>query len=144
MTLDHERLIDMVRADLGALVVGRICASDARLPVITLDANLEAAIVQGLHDPASGQPLIEPDLACTIGDHVAALLAERGGAQPLAMIVQPRARRPLASLLRLRAPGCLVLSINELPAAQPIEVVAVIGGSLPAPQPQSSHESLAA
>jgi flagellar biosynthesis protein FlhA len=109
--------------------------------VITLDAGLEAAIVQGLHDPASGQPVIEPDLARTIGEHVAALCAERA-AQPLALIVQPRARRALAALLKLRAPGCLVLSINELPAAQPIEVVAVIGGTLPAPQPEP--ETLAA
>jgi flagellar biosynthesis protein FlhA len=44
------------------------------------------------------------------------------------LIVQPRARRPLAALLRVRAPGCAVLSINELPAAQPIEVISVVGG----------------
>jgi flagellar biosynthesis protein FlhA len=144
VTLDHDRLIDLLRTDLGALVVGQICTPDARLPVVTLDANLESAIVQGLHDPVSGQPLVEPDLARTIGDHVAALMSERGHDRALAMIVQPRARRPLAGLLRLRAPGCLVLSINELPAAQPIEVVAVIGGTLPAPHPGSVDESLAA
>ncbi|MBC2665629.1 flagellar biosynthesis protein FlhA [Novosphingobium flavum] len=139
VTLDHERLVDMVRADLGALIVGRVCAPHERLPVLTLEARLEGAIVQGLHDPATGQPVIEPDLARAIGERVAAIVAERGpGAIPPALIVQPRARRALAALLRLRAPQCLVLSISELPPAQPIEVLAVIGGD-PAPAPALPH-----
>ncbi|MBX9644839.1 MAG: flagellar biosynthesis protein FlhA [Novosphingobium sp.] len=140
---DHDRLVELVRAELGTLIVGRICAPGERLPVLTLDAQLEAAIVQGLSDPSTGQPVIEPDLARNIGERVAELVAERGaGAQPLALIVQPRARRALAALLRLRAPSCAVLSIAELPAAQPIEVVAVIGApALPQPSPVSEPES---
>ncbi len=153
-TQDHDRLVELVRADLGGLIVGRICGPAERLPVITLDAQLEAAIVQGLHDPATGQPVIEPDLARNIGEHIAGLAEQRGpGAPPLALVVQPRARRALAALLRLRAPSCLVLSIAELPASQPIEVIAVVGGAQPAPTalphnpPEVAHsqvESMAA
>ncbi|MFA7604632.1 MAG: flagellar biosynthesis protein FlhA [Novosphingobium sp.] len=148
-TVEHDRLIDLLRADLGALIVGRICGPGERLPVITLDARLENMIVQGMQDPTTGQPVIEPDLARTIGEHVAGLIAQRGaGAPPIALIVQPRARRALAALLRLRAPGCLVLSIAELPAAQPIEVIDVVGAQSPAPGlPQPDYidsESLAA
>ena len=150
-TLDHDRLVELVRAELGGLIVGRICAPGERLPVLTLDAQLEAAIVQGLTDPATGQPVIEPDLARNIGEHVASLIAQRGpSAPPLALIVQPRARRALAALLKLRAPSCLVLSIAELPVSQPIEVVAVIGGpaptpaALPHPDNLSEAESIAA
>ncbi len=134
-TLEHERLVELLRSDLGALIVGRICAPHERLPVVTLDASLEGMIVQGLHDPGTGQPVIEPDLARTIGERIAALIAARGpSAQPLALIVQPRARRALAALLKLRAPSCLVLSISELPPAQPIDVIEVIGGE-PLPSP---------
>lgn len=150
-TLDHEKLVDLLRADLGGLIVGRVCAPNERLPVITLDASLEAAIVQGLHDPSTGQPVIEPDLARTIGESIAALIAERGpSAIPLALVVQPRARRALAALLKLRAPACLVLSISELPPAQPIEVITVIGGhrpqapGLPSPDHTQDLESMAA
>jgi flagellar biosynthesis protein FlhA len=150
-SLEHERLVELVRAELGALLVGRICAPGKRLPVLTLDAQLETAIVQGMQDPSTGQPVIEPDLARGIGDYVAALAAERGpSAATLALVVQPRARRALAALLRSRAPSCLVLSIAELPASQPIEVIGVIGGEppvLPAPpssQPLQQNESLAA
>jgi flagellar biosynthesis protein FlhA len=134
-TTDHDRLVDMLRADLGAMLVGAICAPDERLPVITLAAELEEMVVGGLHDPSSGQIVIEPDLARSIGERIALIVAQRAGASPPALIVQPRARRALAALLQLRAPGCTVLSINELPAAQPIEVIAVVGGdSEPAPQ----------
>ncbi|HEX8057423.1 MAG TPA: flagellar biosynthesis protein FlhA, partial [Novosphingobium sp.] len=128
-TTDHDRLVELLRADLGTLIVGRNCGPGDRLPVITLDAQLENMIVQGMQDPTTGQPVIEPDLARSIGEHIAGLIAQRGpGAIPLALIVQPRARRALASLLKLRAPSCLVLSIAELPAAQPIEVIDVVGG----------------
>ncbi len=131
---EHDRLIELVRSELGGMIVGRICGPAQRLPVLTLDAQLEAAIVQGLSDPVTGQPVIEPDLARGIGEHVAALVGERGAAAPpMALVVQPRARRALAALLRMRAPAVLVISIAELPPAQPIEVVAVIGGPAPPP-----------
>jgi flagellar biosynthesis protein FlhA len=150
-TLEHERLVELVRAELGTLLVGRICSPGQRLPVLTLDAQLESAIVQGMQDPSTGQPVIEPDLARGIGDYVAALVAERGpSAAPPVLVVQPRARRALAALLRPRVPACLVLSIAELPASQPIEVIGVIGGEPPAvsapssSQPLQQSESLAA
>jgi flagellar biosynthesis protein FlhA len=131
-TTDHERLVDLLRADLGGMLVARVCGPTDRLPVLTLDAALEGMIVQGMHDPVTGQPVIEPDLARSIADRIAAIIAERGpAAPPVALIVQPRARRAVAALLRLRAPQCAVLSISELPPSQPIEVIDVIGGEQP-------------
>ena len=135
-TTEHDRLVELVRAELGAMIVGRLCGPGERLPVVTLDARLEGAIAQGLVDPASGQPLVEPELARSISERIAALLATRqaelgNSAIPPALIVQPRLRRALAALLRLRAPGCPVLSIAELPESQPVEVIAVIGGDPP-------------
>ena len=76
-------------------------------------------------DPATGQPLIEPDCGAMIAGRVNECIEEAQG--PVALIVQPPARRALASLLRQRASRCQVLSINELPATQPVEVIAVIG-----------------
>lgn len=134
-TVEHDRLVELVRADLGALIVGRICPPHERLPVVTLDAGLEGSIVQGMQDPVTGQPVIEPDLARMIGETIAALAEARGpGAIPLTLVVQPRARRALAALLRMRAPSCLVISIAELPATQPIEVVDVVGAPPPVNQ----------
>ena len=128
-TTDHDRLIDMIRSDIGAMIVGQVCGPDERLPVITLAAELEEMVVGGMQDPTTGQVIIEPDLARSLGERIAAIVAGRiPGEGPPALVVQPRARRPMSALLKLRAPGCLVISINELPVAQPIEVIAVIGG----------------
>jgi len=139
-TTDFDRLVDMLRADLGALLVGAICAPNERLPVLTLAAELEEMVLGGMHDPVSGQVLIEPDLARSIGERIAQLIAERPLGSSPALIVQPRARRPLAALLKLRAPSCTVLSINELPPAQPIEVIAVIGGEDARTPPDAAPE----
>jgi flagellar biosynthesis protein FlhA len=140
-TADFDAVIDAVRSDLAARMVARIAAPDEPLKVVTLDAGLESAILGGMIDPATGQPLIEPDCGAMIQREVNAIAdAERG---PIALIVQPPARRALAALLKLRAPRCLVLSINELPANQPIAVVGVIGGAPEAPA-LSAPEGIAA
>jgi len=143
-TTDHERLVDLLRASLGGLIVARVCGPADRLPVLTLEAGLEQMIVQGMQDPVTGQPVIEPDLARSIAERVCAIIAARGpAAPPVALIVQPRARRAVAALLRLRAPQCAVLSISELPPSQPIEVIDVIGGETP-DQTAMQPEELAA
>ena len=130
-TTDFDAVIDAVRADLSPRLVARIAGPDEALKVVTLDAGLEGAILGGMIDPATGQPLIEPDCGAMILREVNAVAdAEKG---PVALIVQPPARRALAGLLRHRAPRCLVLSIAELPAAQPIAVVGVIGAAPEAP-----------
>ena len=133
-TTDHDKLVDLVRANLGGLLVSRICGPSERRAVLTLDGALEQMIVGGMHDPVTGQPVIEPDLSRSIAERIAAIIAERGpAAPPVALIVQPRARRALAALLRARAPQCAVLSISELPPSQPIEVIEVVGAAEPDP-----------
>ncbi|WP_152435680.1 flagellar biosynthesis protein FlhA [Erythrobacter sp. THAF29] len=129
-TQEFDALIDAVRADLGARLVARICGPGEPLKVATLDAGLESAILGGMSDPATGQPLIEPDCGSMIARRINEMIEEAGG--PITLIVQPPARRSLAALLRQRARQCLVLSINELPATQAVEVVGVIGETEPA------------
>ena len=122
---DFDAVIDAVRADLSQRLVARIAAPGEPLKVITLDAGLESAILGGMTDPATGQPLIEPDCGGMIVREAGRIADAEGG--PIALIVQPPARRALTALLKVRSPRCLVLSIAELPAAQPIAVVGVIG-----------------
>jgi flagellar biosynthesis protein FlhA len=126
-TGDFDAVIDAVRADMAARLVARIAAPGENLKVVTLDAGLEAAILGGMIDPATGQPLIEPDCGSMIVREAGRIADAEGG--PIALIVQPPARRALASLLKARCPRCLVLSIAELPAGQPIAVVGVIGAA---------------
>ena len=139
-TTDFDALVDHIRADMGSWLVGQICSPNETLGVLTLDAGLEGAILGGMKDPATGQPVIEPDCARMISDKVAQHLEAQADGRSLALIVQPPARRALASLLRQRAPACLVLSIAELPPTQSVEVVAVIGGEAPQAPPQIENQ----
>lgn len=140
-TTDFDAVIDAVRTDLAARLVARIAGPDEPLKVVTLDAGLEGAILGGMLDPVTGQPLIEPDCGAMILREINAMAdAERSA---IALIVQPPARRALAALLKLRSPRCLVLSIAELPATQPIVVVGVIGAAVEAPA-LSAPEGIAA
>lgn len=132
-THDFDAVIDAVRADLGARLIARIAAPGEPLKVATLDAGLEGAILGGMVDPATGQPLIEPDCGTMIVREINRLADAEKGA--IALIVQPPARRALAALLKQRAPRCLVLSIAELPPTQPIAVVGVIGDTPPPAPP---------
>lgn len=141
-TQDFDALIDAVRTDLGARLVARICGPGERLKVVTLDAALETAILGGMIDPSSGQPLIEPDCGAMIVAEVGRAIEEAGG--PVALVVQPPARRALAGLLRQRARSALVLSINELPVTQRVEVVMVIGAREEPAQLEAPQEELAA
>ncbi len=128
---EFDAVIDAVRAELGGRLTARIAPPGEPLKVATLDAGLEGAILGGMIDPATGQPLIEPDCGGMIVREVNRMADAQGGA--IALIVQPPARRALAALLRPRAPRCLVMSIAELPAAQPIAVIGVIGAPDEAP-----------
>lgn len=144
---EFDAVIDAVRADLGGRLTARIAQPGDVLNVVTLDAGLEGAILGGMIDPATGQPLIEPDCGGMIVREINRIADAEGG--PIALIVQPPARRALAALLKPRAPRCLVLSITELPATQPIAVVGVIGGAdeapaLNAPQSAPHPQELAA
>ena len=127
-TSDFDPLIDAVRADMGARLVARICPPGEALKVVTLDAGLEGAILGGMSDPATGQPLIEPECGDMIVAQISAVLEEVN--TPVALIVQPPARRALTRLLKQRASRCAVLSINELPASQAVDVVGLIGGEM--------------
>jgi flagellar biosynthesis protein FlhA len=123
-TQDFGELVDAVRADLGTWIVGQICRPGELLNVATLEASLESAILGGMVDPSTGQPMIDPDCGKMIAETMNEAVAKTGG--PVALIVQPPARRAIASLLKTRVPQALVLSIQELPASQGVEVVAVI------------------
>ena len=70
--------------------------------------KLAMQMLAGITDPATGNPVIEPDCARAISAQVQALAAQYD--RPVALIVQPPVRRPLAALLRSRADSVLVLS----------------------------------
>lgn len=148
-TSDFNDLVDHVRIDMGGWIVGRICPPGETLKVATLEAPLEGALLGGVIDPATGQPVIDPGCAKVIATELARLVEQEHAS--IALIVQPPLRRALTVCLKSRVPQAVVLSINELPATQAVEVLSIIGQhdeeaqTLPEPAPNNANvEALAA
>ncbi len=127
-TLDGDEIVELIRPQLGALIIQKLCGVREPLRVMTLDGQLEALLGQAMRADPSRRNAIEPDLGRRIVDalsHAAQpLMAE---AMPFALVVQPAIRVAIRKLVRTCLPDTPVLSFFEVPEDKAVEVVAVIG-----------------
>ncbi|WP_431469292.1 flagellar biosynthesis protein FlhA [Sphingosinithalassobacter sp. LHW66-3] len=134
-TPDAEEIIELIRPELGALIIQKLCGVREPLRVMTLEGQLEALLGQAVRADGSNRHTIEPDLGQRIAQalsHAAApLIAE---AKPFVLVVQPSIRRAIRKLVKSVLPDTPVMSFFEVPEEKPVEVVAVIGApeALPA------------
>jgi flagellar biosynthesis protein FlhA len=132
---DPEELIELIRPDLGALIVQKLCGVREPLRVMTLEGQLEALLGQAVRSDPARRHAIEPDLGRRIADAMqraaAPLVAE---ARPFALVVQPSIRIAMRKLVKTILPDTPVMSFFEVPEDKSVEVVAVIGApeALPA------------
>ncbi len=127
-TLDPEEILELIRPDLGPLIIQRLCGMREPLRVMTLEGQLEALLGQAVRSDPAKRHTIEPDLGRRIADalqHAAGpLIAE---AKPFALVVQPSIRIAIRKLVRTVLPDTPVMSFFEVPEDKAVEVVAVIG-----------------
>ena len=131
-TQDADEIIELIRPDLGALIIQKLCGVREPLRVMTLEGQLEGLLGQAMRADTARRHVIEPDLGRRIVDALQRaaqpLVAE---AKPFALVVQPAIRVAIRKLVRTCLPDTPVLSFFEVPEEKAVEVVAVIG----APQP---------
>lgn len=134
-TLDPEEIVELIRPELGALIIQKLCGVREPLRVMTLEGQLEALLGQAVRSDPSRRHSIEPDLGRRIADALQRaaqpLVAE---AKPFALVVQPSIRVAIRKLVRTVLPDTPVMSFFEVPEEKAVEVVAVIGApeALPA------------
>jgi flagellar biosynthesis protein FlhA len=134
-TQDPDELLELVRPQLGALIIQKLCGVREPLRVMTLEGQLEGILGQAMRADGGRRHVIEPDLGRRIVDALQRaaqpLIAE---AKPFALVVQPAVRVAIRKLVRTVLPDTPVLSFFEVPEEKTVEVVAVIGaaGALPA------------
>ncbi|TPG15665.1 flagellar biosynthesis protein FlhA [Sphingomonas oligophenolica] len=136
---DAEEIIEMIRPDLGALIIQKLCGVREPLRVMTLEGQLEGLLGQAMRNDTSRRHVIEPDLGRRIVEalqQAAQPLIDE--AKPFALVVQPAIRIAIRKLVRTCLPDTPVLSFFEVPEEKSVEVVAVIGA------PQPAHQALAA
>ena len=127
-TQDADELIELIRPDLGGLIIGKLCGVREPLRVMTLEGGLEGLLGQAARADTSRRHIIEPDLGRRIVDALqgaaAPLIAE---AKPFVLVVQPAIRVAIRKLVRASLPDTPVMSFFEVPEEKAVEVVAVIG-----------------
>jgi flagellar biosynthesis protein FlhA len=142
---DAEEIIEMIRPDLGALIIQKLCGVREPLRVMTLEGQLEGLLGQAMRSDTSRRHVIEPDLGRRIVEalqQAAQPLIDE--AKPFALVVQPAIRIAMRKLVRTCLPDTPVLSFFEVPEEKPVEVVAVIGAANQAPQVGFTHQAMAA
>ena len=127
-TQDADEIVELIRPELGALIIQKLCGVREPLRVMTLEGQLEALLGQAMRNDPSRRQAIEPDLGRRIVDaltHAAQpLMAE---AKPFALVVQPSIRVAIRKLIKNYLPDTPVMSFFEVPEDKAVEVVAVIG-----------------
>jgi flagellar biosynthesis protein FlhA len=131
-----DEIIELIRPELGGLIIQKLCGVREPLRVMTLEGGLEGLLGQAMRaDP--GRHVIEPELGRRIVDAVSRaaqpLIDE---AKPFALVVQPSIRVAIRKLVKTCLPDTPVLSFFEVPEEKQVEVVAVIGAAQPA---QAGH-----
>ena len=134
-TQDADEIVELVRPELGALIIQKLCGVREPLRVMTLEGQLEGLLGQAMRADPSRRQVIEPDLGRRIVDALQRaaqpLLNE---AKPFALVVQPAIRVAIRKLVKTVLPDTPVMSFFEVPEDKAVEVVAVIGApeALPA------------
>jgi len=134
-TLDAEEILELIRPELGALIIQRLCGVREPLRVMTLEGQLEALLSQAVRSDPARRHTIEPDLGRRIAEALQRAAAPLiGEAKPFALVVQPAIRVAIRKLVKTILPDTPVMSFFEVPEDKAVEVVAVIGApeALPA------------
>ncbi|MFW2829599.1 flagellar biosynthesis protein FlhA [Sphingomonas sp. ID0503] len=127
-TVDAEELVELIRPELGSLIIQKLCGVHEPLRVMTLEGGLEQILGNAARSDPSHRHVIEPNLARRIIDAMTtAAQPQMERAQPFALVVQPAIRQSMRKLMKTCLPDTPVLSFFEVPDGKPVEVVAVIG-----------------
>lgn len=136
-TQEPRALTELVRARIGGLIVSALGNPALPLQLIALAPQLEGLLGQAQRVAPQSEHPFEPGLGQRLTEAVAAAASPALAAgAPLALVTQPETRRALSRLLR--PTGVPVLAFGELPEARAVEVIAVVGDGVMAPEQEES------
>lgn len=128
-TQDVDELTAAVRVALRRQITGQLTSFEQTLPVITLDAELEKLCLDSVTSENSGGLGIEPGLAERLYQSLAeSVQRQEVNGEPAVLLVSPKLRPWLASMVRHTIPLLKVLAYNEVAESKRLKVIANIGG----------------
>jgi flagellar biosynthesis protein FlhA len=128
-TQDPNLLQSQVRIALGRQIVQDIVGSNAELPVITLEPDIEKLLQGSLQGQgADGSVAIEPGLAERLQQRLAeSAKRQEASGDASVLMVAPQLRSTLARFTRATVPSMHVLAWNEIPDNRRVRLVAAVG-----------------
>jgi len=125
---DPEAMTSATRMALAHSIVQHINGTQADLPIITLDPELEQILLKTLQASGEGGASLEPGLAENMHRNLqdAAQRQEMSGESAI-LVVQAGLRGWISRFIRHAIPGLHVLSYNEIPDDKQIRIVANVG-----------------
>lgn len=125
---DPEAITSATRMALAHSIVQHINGTQADLPIITLDPELEQILLKTLQASGEGGASLEPGLAENMHKNLqdAAQRQEMSGESAI-LVVQAGLRGWISRFIRHAIPGLHVLSYNEIPDDKQIRIVANVG-----------------
>lgn len=125
---DPEAITASTRMALCNSIVQHLNGTQADLPIITLDPEMEQILLQALHATDDGSASLEPGLAENMHKNLqeAAQRQEMKGESSI-LVVQAGLRSWISRFIRHSIPGLNVLSYNEIPDDKQIKIVANVG-----------------
>lgn len=129
-TQDPIALTAAVRVALSKLIVQTINGSEAELPVITLDAQLEQMLLSSVQQQGEESGLVlEPGMAERLQNSLAATAAQQEmNGRPSVLLVAAPVRPLMAKFVRYGEHLIHVLSYQEIPENKKVTIVATVGG----------------
>lgn len=126
---DPVALTELVRAQLGRLIVQQLVGSNKEVPVITLDPNLEQLLHQGLQ-ANQDNPVIEPMMLNTIQNKLSEYAKKQVTiGNPVILLVADKLRPMMSRLLRPGIKELHVLAFSEMPDDKNIQLLSTLGSN---------------
>ncbi|MCW5938239.1 MAG: flagellar biosynthesis protein FlhA [Fimbriimonadaceae bacterium] len=122
---DTEQLGELVRAAMARTITRQYADDGGGLTCLTLDTQLERALVESLQQTAAGAVLaVEPELQTRLLDTLKAQMeqAQAEGKQPV-LLCSASIRLPLRKLLERHLPSVPVMAYNEVSAKAEVSFV---------------------
>jgi flagellar biosynthesis protein FlhA len=125
---DPEVITANTRAALSHSIIQHLNGTQAELPIITLDPEMEQILLQALQATNEANASIEPGLAENMHRNLqeAAQHQEMKGESSI-LVVQAGLRNWISRFIRHSIPNLSVLSYNEIPDNKQIKIVANVG-----------------
>ncbi|RJP35530.1 MAG: flagellar biosynthesis protein FlhA [Candidatus Omnitrophota bacterium] len=126
--MNHETITEYCRMNLARIITNLYVDKDGRLPVITIDPNIENRVMEGIQRGGMAgimatDPIYAEQVIASVEREVSAAISS--GYHPL-ILTSPQIRSHVRRLCERRIPYVIVLSYNEVAPEVPVSRITTV------------------